>query len=168
VSAQVDLLNLMAYDFIAPQFGNPPLTDHHAQLWSLNSAPNEVLKLSGASAVQYVLNNGVPREKLLLGIPLYGRSFLGASGLHRPYQGSGGREGIFEFRELPRSSTTELYDEFRVAAYCIGGDGGFVTYDNAVSVTAKAEYVKQIGLRGLFFWHVGFDRCGKDSLIEIG
>jgi chitinase len=33
-----------------------------------------------------------------------------------------------------------------VAAFCVGGDGGFVTYDNPETVKMKANYCKEKGL----------------------
>lgn len=33
-----------------------------------------------------------------------------------------------------------------VGAYCVGGDGGFVTYDNPETVRARAVCCKQKGL----------------------
>jgi GH18 family chitinase len=42
----------------------------------------------------------------------------------------------------------ELANRFKqaVGAYCVGGDGGFVTYDNPETVSAKAVFCKQKGL----------------------
>jgi chitinase len=56
-------------------------------------------------------------------------------------------------------------DEAPIAAFCIGGDGGFVTYDNVDTVAAKARYAKSRGLGGMFFWHGLADKAGDRSLI---
>ena len=75
-----------------------------------------------------------------MGIPVYGRSFLGAARIGEPFFGSGGQEGVFEYRELPRPGSREYVDQEVVAAFCIGGDGGIVSYDNAQTVQRKANY----------------------------
>jgi len=49
-------------------------------------------------------------------------------------------------KSLPRGNTEERVDIQAVAAYCIGGDGGFVSYDNPETVRIKAEFVKSRGL----------------------
>lgn len=113
-------------------------------------------------------SRGVPARKLLLGIPAYGRSFLGAKKLGEKFAGQGGEEGVFEYRDLPRPGTKELIDIKLVAAYCVGGDGGFITYDNPQTVHLKAGFAKQSGLGGLFFWTGTGDAQGPRSLVEAG
>jgi chitinase len=139
----LDYINLMAYDFSGPWTST---AGHHAQLHSAN--PDEP---SGAAAVNYVKATGFPSAKILLGIPVYGRSFLGA---HRPgdsYNGCGGEEGTFEYKQLPRPGTDEMIDTERVAAFCVGGDGGFVTYDNPETVRIKGSFCRseQLGVSNL-------------------
>lgn len=195
-SQHVDLINLMAYDFVGP-FPGITESGHHAQLRC--PAPTEhcsdAAKTSGEVAVRYLLERGVPRKKILFGIPLYGRSFLGASRTGQPFHAHGGQaDGIFEFKDLPithpkradddsQGSQTsdpdaitpcaEQFDRARVAAWCVGPQtaegGGFITYDNAMSVEAKARWVREEGLAGLFYWHIGFDKPrGEGSLVDVG
>jgi chitinase len=134
----LDLINLMAYDFAgtwSPQAG------HHAQLY-----PGSSDEPSGSAAVDYVISRGFPPQKLILGVPVYGRSFLGAHGPSYPFTGVGGDEGTFEYKELPRSGTEEIVNTRVCAAFCTGGDGGFVTYDNPETVKMKGYYCREKGL----------------------
>ncbi|PMD20929.1 glycoside hydrolase family 18 protein [Hyaloscypha hepaticicola] len=157
----LDLLNLMAYDFTGPWSQN---TGHHAQLFAGN--PGEP---SGSAAVDYVLSTGFPANKILLGVPVYGRSFLGATGPGQTFTGHGGEEGTFEYKQLPRPGTEEIVNTRVVAAFCTGEDGGFVTYDNPETVKMKANYCIERGLGGLFFWTGTADvSAGPRSLISAG
>ncbi|RDW82659.1 chitinase-2 [Coleophoma cylindrospora] len=157
----LDLINLMAYDFSGSW---TPKSGHQAQLFATN--PNQP---STAAAVDYVLSTGFPAAKILLGIPVYGRSFLGASGPDQSYTGQGGEEGTFEYKELPRPGAQEVVDTTAVAAWCAGGDGGFVSYDNPETVRLKAKYVKDKRLGGLFYWTGTADAPpGQRSLIKTG
>ncbi|KAI2789054.1 Endochitinase B [Penicillium oxalicum] len=153
----LDLLNLMAYDFSGPW---NPQTGHQAQLFG---SP-----ISGSAAVDYVLSQGVPSRKVILGVPVYGRSFLGSDGPGQRYTGAGGEDGVFDYSELPRSGSTEYYDKAAGAASCVGPDGGFVTYDIPATVQQKAEFVTSSKLGGLFYWHICSDARGPRSLIETG
>lgn len=128
----------MAYDFTGSW---TPKAGHHAQLFPVNSG-----EASGSTAVDYVLSTGFPAAKILLGIPVYGRSFIGARGPGHSYSGHGGEDGTFEYKQLPRPGTKEITDENTAAAYCAGGDGGFVSYDNPETVRLKAQYCREKGL----------------------
>ncbi|RAL02375.1 glycoside hydrolase family 18 protein [Aspergillus ibericus CBS 121593] len=156
----LDLINLMAYDFSGPWESQ---TGHQAQLFSKHPSAT-----SCQNAVSYVLSQGVDPKKLLLGVPAYGRSFLGSNGVGQRYVGCGGEDGVFDYSELPRPGAKEHHDSSVGAAYCVGGDGGFVTYDTPQTVQQKAKFVTKMKLGGLFYWHIGGDARGPRSLIETG
>ncbi|KAK3393691.1 glycoside hydrolase superfamily [Podospora didyma] len=160
-SEYIDAINLMAYDF----FGSwTHRSGHHAQLYAMNKD-----EPSGSSGVQHIMAAGVPAKKILLGIPLFGRSFLHVSGPGHKFRGAGGEEGSFEYSNLPRRGTKEQVDKRAVAAQCVGGDGGFVTYDNPDTVKIKAAFCKQKGLGGLCYWSAPSDaKDTKRSLITAG
>ncbi|KAB5578440.1 glycoside hydrolase [Coniochaeta sp. 2T2.1] len=157
----LDFINLTAYDF----FGSwTPRTGHHAQLYAMNKD-----ETSASTGVGHLMKAGVPGKKILLGIPLFGRSFLHAAGAGQKYKGVGGEDGSFEYKDLPRKHTKEQIDKRAVAAQCVGGDGGFVTYDNPDTVKMKAAFCKQKGLGGLFYWCAPADsKDSKRSLIASG
>ncbi|PWY86849.1 glycoside hydrolase [Aspergillus heteromorphus CBS 117.55] len=155
----LDLINLMAYDFSGPW---EPETGHQAQLFSKHASA-----VSCQTAVTYVLGQGVDPKKLLLGIPAYGRSFLGSSGVGQRYVGCGGDDGVFDYSELPRPGAKEHHDSGLGAAYCVGGDGGFVTYDTPQTVQQKAKFVTKMKLGGLFYWHIGGDARGPRMILPI-
>ncbi|KAF9633558.1 putative class v protein [Lasiodiplodia theobromae] len=162
----LDLINVMTYDFSGPWV---PSTEHHAQLWSPRRPHNQHCQLSCHSAVNYLASRGVPTHKILLGVPAYGRSFTGTRGVGHSYDGHAGEEGTFEYRDLPRPDAKEYVDDQTGSAFCMGGDGGFVTYDNAQTVRMKAEYVKQSRLAGLFYWTgTGDKEDNQSSLVWNG
>jgi len=164
-STHLDLINLMAYDFAGPW---TQTAGHHAQLYTPKHPHNEAARTSGQSSVNYLVSKGVPSKKILLGIPAYGRSFLGSSKVGDRFTGHGGEEGTFEYKDLPRPGAQEYVDEQIGAACCLGGDGGFITYDNPRSVQLKAAFAKQARLGGLFYWTGTADIKGQRSLVETG
>ena len=58
------------------------------------------------------------------------------------------------------------FDKEVGAVYCVGGDGGFVTYDDARTVQMKAQFALEQGLGGLFFWTGVGDSQDSTSLVE--
>ncbi|KAL6715836.1 hypothetical protein ACLMJK_006797 [Lecanora helva] len=161
----LDLINLMTYDFSGPW---TDVCGHQSQLYSPTNPPNDAASTSCDSAVKYVLSHGVKSQKILMGIPAYGRSFLEGTGVGTPYNGSGGEMGSFEYKDLPRPRASVHIDNKVVAVYCVGRDGGFVTYDDTRTVRVKAEYAKKQGLGGLFYWTGTGDRNDYLSLVEAG
>ncbi|KAI5786407.1 glycoside hydrolase [Peziza echinospora] len=164
-SQLLDLINIMAYDFSGPW---TKFSGHQAQLFSPPHPYSDEATHSGHRAVAYLEFKNIPREKLLLGIPVYGRSFLGATAPGHKPNGPGGEDGVFLYSELPRpGASPEIVDKTVVAASSVGGDGGFVTYDNPETVKIKANYVRERQLGGIFFWTGAGDvRSGERSLIE--
>lgn len=163
-ASYMDYINLMAYDFAGPWTS---MSGYQAQLHTPVDSSDD-MKSSGQSAVRYMVSTGVPINKIVLGIPVYGRSFLGVSHINQKYKGSGGQDGVFEYNQLPRPGTQEQADLKVGAAYCVGGDGGFVTYDNPDTVRMKAAYVKQYKLAGMFYWTGPGDAKGGRSLVAAG
>ncbi|KAL8923602.1 MAG: hypothetical protein Q9208_004549 [Pyrenodesmia sp. 3 TL-2023] len=163
-ASHMDFINLMSYDFAGPW---TKMSGYHAQL---HTPPNSSadMQTSGRSAVQYMRSKGVPAGKIVLGIPAYGHSFVGASHINQKFHASGGNEGTFEYSQLPRPGTHEVVDENAGAAYCLGGDGGFVSYDNPTTVQMKARFAKQQNLAGLFYWTGPGDSKGTRSLVAAG
>ena len=139
----------MTYDFSGPW---TPHAGHHAQLYTPRTPHSDAAALSCDSAVAYLLRQGVPGRKILLGVPAYGRSFRGASGPGDGYDGCAGEEGTFEYRDLPRPGAEVRFDERVGAVCCVGGDAGFVSYDDVRCVRAKAGFARAKGLGGMFYW----------------
>ncbi|KAH9897568.1 glycoside hydrolase [Xylariomycetidae sp. FL2044] len=177
-AAYLDLINLMAYDFFGPWTLR---SGHQAALFSTSgssgsgsgsgSGDNGNDETNTASAgVSYLRSRGCPAKKILLGIPLHGRSFLGVTGPGHRHRGHGGDgSGSFEYCQLPRKGAKESVDKRAGAAGCVGGDGGFVSYDTPETVKMKAAYCKQKGLGGLFYWSGPSDSRDKHrSLISAG
>lgn len=138
----LDLLNLVAYDFYGPWSSR---SGHHAQLYP--SSKDDSTSVS--STVSYLLSQGFPAQKTLLGIPLFGRSFVAVPGPGHRSKGSApgsNGDGTFDYSQLPRRGTKEQLDKRACAAFCVGGDGGFVSYDNPDTVKQKAAFCRQKGL----------------------
>lgn len=161
LAKQIDYLNLMAYDFVGANFANVAMTGHQAKLFSTPENGGA----SGASAVEYLTQQGFPVNKTLLGVPLYGRGFAGATGINQQFGGGGGAEYVV--KELPLPGMKEYFDNEAVAAFAVG-NGQFITYDNQESVRAKAQFVRERGLAGLFYWQLAGDRCSDESLVRAG
>ncbi|KAI2609158.1 glycoside hydrolase family 18 protein [Hypoxylon sp. NC1633] len=164
----LDSLNLMAYDF------NGPWTDvsgHHAQLLPPQGAQHHVyptLRNSCHRGIDYLASRGFPPRKIVLGIPVYARSFAGAHGVGQPFKSA----EETEYTDLPRDWIQSASVDHHVGAASYvdrsRGGKGFVSFDVPETVRRKAEYVKRVGLGGLFYWTGAGDIKGPESLVRAG
>ncbi|MFV0498838.1 MAG: glycoside hydrolase family 18 protein [Bacilli bacterium] len=153
-----DFMNLMTYD-MGGSFG---IAGHHASLY-----PSELTeKKGGAHFVDLYVQAGYPIQKIVYGAAFYGR---GGTGVDRIGSQITGEEGLyFDYHDIKKMEQDEavscFYDDIAKGAYCMC-DGTFITYDNADSIKAKLEYVKEHKLAGIMFWEHATDNTGE--LLEI-
>src|SRR5699024_6069880 len=72
MSRHLDYINLMTYDFYGPWI---PWTGHNSPLYPNPHEDEAHREMSIQFTVDYYLQNGAERHKLLLGIPLYAYIF---------------------------------------------------------------------------------------------
>ena len=88
----LDFINVMTYDFAGSW---SPATNFNAPLYRQSSPlrPQDELSLNANAhaAMQVFLRRGVPPDKLVLGVPFYGRGWKGVAdvndGLYQPNEG---------------------------------------------------------------------------------
>ena len=160
-----DWIGIMTYDF----YGD----------WMSVSGPNSPLNSTNPpndqgcvalSVGYYNVTRGVPKEKLLTGVPFYGWTFNSAS-LYGPATGS--PRAIQEVYSViaPRLAQgwTRTWDATGQVPYMQDAAHTKLTsYDDSTSVALKAEYVVSSGVAGAMVWALGQDRIeGKPVLLEV-
>lgn len=167
--AVMDFVNIMAYDFAGPWTNGQ--SGHQASLHSITNPHNDFAKRSISSVTRYLVKDlGIDPKRAIIGIPVYGRSFVGVGGPGEKFTCVGGdSDGTVEYKSLPRPGTAEIVDAAVGAASCHAGAEGWISYDNPETVRMKAEFVKANRLGGIFFWTGSFDSADeKRSLIQAG
>lgn len=185
VSKYIDFFNLMAYDFHGSTWEPDKYTTNHQA--ALFANPNDPLgadaeKFSIHSAVEAYLDAGVDPQDIVLGAPLYGRAWSGVSnstngGLFQSATGTATgtwEPGVLDYDDLynrletqPESYTRYWDDEAKVP-YIYSPTGFFSTYEDSESIGLKTNYIKNMGLGGMFFWDISSDlpSSHNDSLIN--
>ena len=163
----LDFWNLMAYDYAGSW---DQKSGHQANLYPSSSDPGST-PFSTEAAINFYTSNGVHPSKIVLGMPLYGRTFQNTAGPGASYQGIGEgswEQGIWDYKVLPKDGCTEQYDEQLGASWCYNsGTQTMISYDSQQMVQVKAQYARQKGLGGGMWWETSGDRAvGSGSLIE--
>ncbi|KAI0009748.1 glycoside hydrolase superfamily [Xylariaceae sp. FL0662B] len=161
----VDTWHLMAYDYSGSW---DTVSGHQANVFvNRNNAVST--KLSTHDAIGHYEEQGIHPQKILMGLPLYGRAFEGTSGLGQNYSGvgeGGPQPGIYYYRDLPRPGAAVLYDEAAKATYSYDNSTReLISYDDVRSTRFKSRYVVDRHLGGAFFWEASGDKAGARSLV---
>ncbi len=167
----LDSINLMTYDI---QGGWSGKAGHNSPLYPYEG--EEGGAASAHTAVQYLVGRGVPRGKITLGIPFYGRGVVcsGPAALGVPTvkvsrflqpDGTVSTAGDFttwdpydatptyEFirQKLGGGGWTRHWDEVAKVPYLTKGTS-FLSYDDARSVGYKSHYAHTQDLGGVIVW----------------
>lgn len=168
LSAYLDFIHMMCYDY------------HGA--WDQKTGANAPLRSSDVLNVEfsinYMLKLGASPKKLVMGVPLYGRTFLlneaydpdsgrkpklGAVAKNIGFQGPFTREnGFMGYNEICMEvkNNSQLWHKFWDAEsstpYAVSGNK-MITYDDARSIKEKVRFAMQKDLAGIMVWSVDTD-----------
>ncbi|MCC5853458.1 MAG: chitinase [Alkalimonas sp.] len=169
----MDFINLMTYDYYGAWSGT---LGHMTGLYPSDNSP--IAGFSADEAVQYLLNRGVPAEKIALGAAMYGRGWSNVSGVvdGNPFTGIGGdgitggwERGIMDYKAIeadfmggPEASgingfTVGWDDEAKASYVWNPTTNTLISLDTKRSVREKGSYILQHQLGGIFAWEIDAD-----------
>lgn len=156
MAKSLDWINAMCYDYNGA--------------WSNNTGPNAAL-FNPSSNVNTVyglkswIRAGMPPEKIVMGLPLYGRTWRlkdpNVSGIGALAVGPGPGNGVLTFSEVDNlvkeNGSTVVYDVDTVSVYVVV-NSSWIGFDNDLTITTKIGFAQALGLRGYFVWALSFDK----------
>ncbi|MCG9792265.1 glycoside hydrolase family 18 protein [Flavobacterium algicola] len=158
----LDFINVMCYDFYS---GPNYQTGHHANLYT---SDDESFKgNSGFDAINRMLDIGIPANKLILGLPFYGRKWVQVTpnnnGLYQPSKAANDIIPYWKIEEeLQSGKYLKLYDDKAKASYLWNAeDHIFISYDTTQEIELKSDFIKSKGLGGAMFWEYSLDNNQK-------
>lgn len=158
----LDFYNLMAYDFAGSW---DRAAGHQANIYPSRTDPTSTPFSAAAALHHYTEVGGVPREKIVLGMPMYGRAFAATNGPGTPFSGVGEgswENGVWDYKALPRPGAAEHVDAATGASWAYDSAARtMVSYDTLGMGEMKAGFVKQQRLGGGMWWESSGDKGGQ-------
>jgi len=151
----LDFMNLMTYDLrgVTDEFAS-----HHSALYSGSYEEGEQKVFNQHWVVNYFISNGAPAQKLILGISLYGRSFIWNTDA-RMIGGPAKYGDNVSFKQICgylNSKWKRIWVEDQHVPFIFQGNI-MIGYDDEESIAIKVNYTIQRGLGGMMFWSVDND-----------
>ncbi|MGC6207462.1 glycosyl hydrolase family 18 protein [Citrobacter werkmanii] len=171
----LDSVNVMAYD-IHGAFD--PITGHNAPLYANSQDADQLLNVA-STMQEYSSKWHVPKSKLMMGIPFYGRGWgsvapteivkglpgLFASGsatVHGAWDDEDQYTGTNPYYLLKQYSSSADYTRYwdpesQVPYLYNAKTQEFLTYDDPESIQKKVAYINQQGYGGAIIWDISGD-----------
>lgn len=181
IAEHVDFINIMSYDFHGKWENR---TGHNSPLYPPANETSWRKQLCMDFAVRMWERLGTPKEKIVVGMATYGRSFTlvdpTVHGIDAPAKG-GGVEGIYtresgfvayyEVCEFLKNGAKYIWDEHQMVPYVHKGDQ-WIGFDDARSIKLKIRWLLDHDYAGAMVWTVDMDdfgaTCSPKSFPLIG
>ncbi|WP_025763989.1 glycoside hydrolase family 18 protein [Dyadobacter tibetensis] len=158
-ASYLDYVNLMTYDLFVPD-----ISVHHAGLYASDGYDSNK---NADHCVKAFIAAGVPVEKLVMGLPFYGRSFTVESHatqvVGQPYSAKSYIDGYGYIKDSlvnQRGFQAFRDDRARVPYIYNAETGQMISYDDEQSVEEKCNYVLKNKMAGVMFWEYDSDPKG--------
>ncbi|MEU6280404.1 glycoside hydrolase family 18 chitinase [Streptomyces sp. NPDC047028] len=155
-SKYADWFNVMTYDFFGAWDAKGP-TAPHSPLTSYSGMP--IQGFDTADAMAKFKAQGVPADKLLIGIGFYGRGWTGVTQDAPGGTATGAATGTYEagiedYHVLKNSCPVTGTIAGTAYAHC---GSNWWSYDTPSTIKSKMAWAKNQGLGGAFFWEFSGD-----------
>lgn len=175
----LDHWNLMSYDYGSSWVAFPLLVSHVPPAGSWDSVSGHQAVVHGPNntinterAVSFYTSHGVAPGKLIIGMPLYGRSFMQTAGPGTPFSGVGSgswEAGVYDYRALPLPGSQVFEDHQRLASWSYDpAKREMISYDTEPIVRGKGKWIRQNGFGGAMFWELSGDKGTDRPEMEKG
>ncbi|XP_063844538.1 acidic mammalian chitinase-like [Scylla paramamosain] len=170
IAQHVDLVSVTTYDLHGPW---DHYTHHHSGLYAFSEDTGDNLFLNVDAVISYWVAEGMPANKLVMGVPMFGRCWtldsVDTHGYYAPASlpGEAGpwtsTKGFMAYAEIcmkqAKEGWTVAVEEGcnEPYTYHLSSNKIWCSYENHDSVIIKGQYAADHGLGGVMVWSVNDD-----------
>ncbi|KYO34245.1 acidic mammalian chitinase-like [Alligator mississippiensis] len=162
----LDYFHVMTYDFHGSWEG---YTGENSPLYRGPADQGSYIYYNVESAMNYWKSNGAPAEKLVVGFPAYGHTYLlsnpsntavgaptSGPGPAGPYTKQTGFLAYYEICTFLKNGATQAWDTPQDVPYAYSGNE-WLGYDNQKSFQIKVDWLKKNNFGGAMVWTLDLD-----------
>ncbi|XP_014390101.1 PREDICTED: acidic mammalian chitinase isoform X2 [Myotis brandtii] len=166
LSQYLDFIHVMTYDLHGSWEG---YTGENSPLYKYPTDTGSNAYLNVDYIMNYWKDNGAPAEKLIVGFPTYGHTYILSNpsnhGIGAPITGPGpagpytrqsGFWGYYEICPFLKNGATEVWEAAQDVPYAYKGNE-WLGYDNTKSFKIKADWLKKNNFGGAMVWAIDLD-----------
>ena len=166
IAPLLDFINVMTYG-LAP----PGKTRPHSPLYRSSTEPGKWSdSLNTDYAIQRYIAEGVPANKIVMGVPFYGMGWNGVPNVNNGlYQKPGSAPLDATYNKLKTLQGFRLLRDPETKALWLfnSSSGVFWSFDDPDSLAVKMDYDKRTQLGGVMFWELSGDDQSSSLLKAI-
>lgn len=172
LSQILDWINVMSYDYHGAFESS---TNFQSALYLVTGDPAASSGFYTDGSITKMLELGVTPDKIVVGVPFYGRGWgsvpnvnnglfqSGAPTMGTWDDGTSGPTGVFDYKDIKRNyenvnGYTKYFHQEAKEAYVYNPNTKiWIAYDDPQSMSAKADYILSKGLGGAMAWELSSD-----------
>ncbi|CAK8563544.1 unnamed protein product [Lathyrus sativus] len=156
INKNLDWINVMSYDL-------------HGAWDNVTGAPSgmfdPITNVSVVSGLFSWIRSGLLPEKLVMGMPLYGKTWKlqdpNKHGIGAPSVGPGpgvdGGIAYFQVLDFNKQTGTKVVHDKQTGSVYSYNESSWIGYEDLFTVSIKIGFAQALKLRGYFFWVAGLD-----------
>ena len=120
----MDWVNVMAFDFNVPSTAT--VSAHDTLFRQDRRDPHgDDPTWNTTGTVLWYLHNGVPRDKIVVGVPFYANQYIRSGGLYQPFDNTGLDSNSLQWDQMPQPTYHSLVDQAGIVSAAGQGQLGY-------------------------------------------
>ncbi|XP_054162597.1 acidic mammalian chitinase-like [Oppia nitens] len=156
----IDFVNVMSYDFhIYSKYW--PFTGYNSPLFNRKVEKSYFSLLNTNRSINYWVDLGMSKDKIMVGIPTYGHTYVLANTDHTTPDSAAIQQlddiSYPSVCQMMRNSSSKVIFDVESKVPYLVNDNHWISYDDEISVAFKAQWIRDNGFAGAMTYDLNND-----------